>query len=176
MIIVNTKEIAIMFTIPNLISFIRLPLAFLFLQNNILFRLFIIILAMISDALDGYLARKYRLSSTFGTFLDPITDKFFVLFILGILIMEEKMMLWEAATFLTRDFSLLLYGIYLTLTRRITTYHFRAIWFGKLFTFLQFSILLALTFGFVIPSSIFTLFGILGLLALIELGWRKDSY
>lgn len=36
----------------------------------------IFIFAAATDYLDGYFARRYKVSSSFGTFLDPLADKF----------------------------------------------------------------------------------------------------
>ena len=43
-------------------------------------------LACISDFLDGYLARRFELESSFGRFLDPIADKILVVSVIFILV------------------------------------------------------------------------------------------
>ena len=64
----------------NALTFFRLPLALFFVVDNTIFRFAILFLAMFTDILDGYLARKYHLSSRFGAFIDPLMDKIFVFF------------------------------------------------------------------------------------------------
>ena len=44
--------------------------------------LFILLLASASDYWDGYLARKYSLTSVLGSILDPIADKILITFVL----------------------------------------------------------------------------------------------
>lgn len=46
--------------------------------------------AGITDALDGYIARKYNLSTPFGAFLDPVADKLIVAVALALLIEENR--------------------------------------------------------------------------------------
>ncbi len=50
--------------------------------------LFLFFLASISDYWDGFLARKYKLESTFGAVLDPIADKVLATFLILALSLE----------------------------------------------------------------------------------------
>lgn len=50
-------------------------------QNNYFYSLIIFFLAGITDYWDGYLARKFNLTSELGEVLDPIADKILIIFI-----------------------------------------------------------------------------------------------
>lgn len=158
-----------MFSLPNILSFSRAPLAFLFLSENVYLRLFAIILAMLSDSLDGYLARKKGMNSQFGAILDPIMDKFFVLFVLIVLLLEGRLEGWQVCATISRDFSLLLFGIYLGISGHWNAYQCKAIRWGKISTALQFLVLIGLTIGFVFPYYVYFVFILFGTLAFIEL-------
>lgn len=164
-----------MFTLPNFITLLRFPLALAFLQENALYRAIAIILAMVSDGLDGYIARRYGKISRFGTLIDPLADKLFVLFVLAILLGEKRLLPWEAATMLCRDFSLLLFGIYLLCKGKLSQYECRAILCGKLMTALQFTVLLGLIFHIHFPPFIYILFIVIGFSALIELYLKRKK-
>lgn len=158
-----------MFNIPNFLSLMRVPLALLFLQANPTYRALAIFIALTTDYLDGFIARRFHLVNRLGTLLDPISDKFFVFFVLGVLIRENRITEIEAALFISRDFSVMIYGCYLALRGRLANYQFRAIWCGKITTVLQFLLLFALAFGIPFSPYFYTLFIILGVLALGEL-------
>lgn len=162
-----------MFTIPNIITLIRIPCALAFLQENTVIRALAIMIAMISDGLDGYLARRYNLTSRFGTLLDPLVDKIFVFFVLAVLIEEQKIVPWQVVAMLCRDFAVMIFGVYLLVRGKFGSYEFRSIWFGKITTTLQFSVIFAIVCNAHVPSPVFFLFIILGLLALCELYFSK---
>jgi CDP-diacylglycerol--glycerol-3-phosphate 3-phosphatidyltransferase len=72
--------------VPNGITLSRIPL--LLLTVSLLFfesrwgataAVFIYALASLTDWLDGYIARKWRLESTLGAFMDALIDKIFTL-------------------------------------------------------------------------------------------------
>jgi CDP-diacylglycerol--glycerol-3-phosphate 3-phosphatidyltransferase len=158
-----------MLTLPNFITILRFPLALAFLQENPFYRALAIILAMVSDGLDGYIARRYGKISRFGTLIDPLADKIFVIIALGTLLLEKRILPWEAVTMLCRDLSILIFGAYLALKGTLAKYQFRAIWCGKLMTALQFIVLFGLVLHFTFPPAIYVLFIIIGFSALIEL-------
>jgi len=164
-----------MMTLPNILSFMRFPLAFLFLQENVAFRISGIVLAMMTDWLDGFLARRYHQTSKIGRLLDPLSDKFFVCFILTIFVIEDQIKLWEALTFFSRDLSVFIFGSYLALTRKFKSYTFRPFWSGKIFTTIQLFLLLGLTMKLIIPAYFFSLMLILGAISLFELFFKSNT-
>jgi CDP-diacylglycerol---glycerol-3-phosphate 3-phosphatidyltransferase len=166
-----------MLSLSNSLSFLRAPLAFLFLVENTTFRIVAILLAMLTDSIDGYLARRRQAVTRFGAILDPAMDKFFVFFTLTVLFCEGRLELWQACAMISRDFFLCLFGLYLSITGYWENYKFTAIRWGKVTTALQFLVLVGLTLGITFPSYLYIVFVLFGLLAFIEL-WqiRKGAH
>ncbi len=156
-------------TISNLLSAMRGPLALLFLWPSPTVRAIVIVLAMVTDGLDGFLARRWHQTSQFGAILDPIMDKFFVISVVGILFVEGDIQASQIAALICRDFAVVLFGIHLYMTKQWFRYRVRAIWSGKITTTLQFFLLLALSLGYPIPDYVYSVFIVLGIFALIEL-------
>lgn len=67
--------------IPVMLFFFYLPISGHYLICALLF-----FYAAITDYIDGFLARKYRLVSSLGTFLDPVADKLLVIITLLMLV------------------------------------------------------------------------------------------
>ena len=63
----------------------------------------IFVIAMITDYLDGYLARKYSAVSTFGKFFDPIADKFMTNSALIIMAAYNIIPIWIVVIIILRD-------------------------------------------------------------------------
>jgi CDP-diacylglycerol---glycerol-3-phosphate 3-phosphatidyltransferase len=158
-----------MINLPNFLSLLRIPLAFFFLQDNPFIRALAIVLALITDGLDGFIARRYKLVNNIGTLLDPLSDKFFVFFAIFILINEHKLSWEQGCILFCRDFSVIVYGLYLAFRHRLLNYRFRSIWCGKITTVMQLSVLLALIFDFKFPSYVYGIFILLGILSFVEL-------
>jgi CDP-diacylglycerol--glycerol-3-phosphate 3-phosphatidyltransferase len=60
--------------------------------------------ASITDALDGYLARRFKTVSSLGVFLDLTADKVFVTAILIAMVQIGLVPAWIVATIITREF------------------------------------------------------------------------
>lgn len=61
-------------------------------------------LASITDFLDGYLARKQKTVTMFGTIIDPIADKFLVIAALVLLLDMGRISIWIAVIIIVREF------------------------------------------------------------------------
>lgn len=75
--------------LPNIITSFRILLIPIFLyvyfrnpEQNLIYSVVIFFVAGFSDFLDGYLARKNNLVTTFGTVMDPLADKLMLLTVL----------------------------------------------------------------------------------------------
>jgi cardiolipin synthase (CMP-forming) len=94
-------------TIPNLITIARLLLVPLIVwlmisgQSGAAFVLFIV--AGVSDAVDGFLARSFNLRSTLGTYLDPLADKALLVSIYISLAVLAEVPLWVVILVVSRD-------------------------------------------------------------------------
>jgi len=81
------------YTIPNIITFIRIFLIPIILYllfsenpNIVLIAGFLFIISYVSDYFDGYLARTLNQSSKLGTLLDPIADKLLIASVIIVLV------------------------------------------------------------------------------------------
>ncbi|MBT3878690.1 MAG: CDP-diacylglycerol--glycerol-3-phosphate 3-phosphatidyltransferase [Candidatus Scalindua sp.] len=98
------------FNIPNRITLSRLFLAivfFVFLTYryfNVAFVIFLV--AAVTDWLDGYLARKWELSTDLGRLVDPFVDKVIICgtFIIFVHLAKEIIVPWMVITIVAREF------------------------------------------------------------------------
>ena len=93
--------------IPNLICLARIvlviPIIRSLLQEQFLFSLLLIIIAGLSDILDGYLAKKNNWRSYLGAVLDPAADKILLVSLFLTLQSMGLIPLWLTLTVITRD-------------------------------------------------------------------------
>ncbi|WP_243062866.1 CDP-alcohol phosphatidyltransferase family protein [Humibacter sp. RRB41] len=105
------------FTIPNCLSFFRLALVPIFLWFVIVgwdaWALVVLIVASVTDFLDGYLARRLGQVSRLGQLLDPAADRLYIFAALIGLAWRDLLPWWLVAVIIARDVMLLVLGIVL---------------------------------------------------------------
>ena len=98
--------------IPNLLSIVRIGLVYPILKNifigNFIVSLGYFLVASLTDALDGFLARKMKWQTYLGTLLDPIADKLLLSGTIFILWLNSYIPLYIFIIFIGRDVAILL--------------------------------------------------------------------
>ncbi|MEE0266308.1 MAG: CDP-alcohol phosphatidyltransferase family protein [Acutalibacteraceae bacterium] len=132
---VKNNSIDSVFTIPNIISFVRIfliiPFTIYFVTEEYIIAFAVILVSGVSDCLDGFLARKLNQVTELGKLLDPLADKLTlvsVLICLGILIPK---LLPMVIILVLKDVLMLAGGLYLLKQGIIPP---PAKWYGKVAT------------------------------------------
>jgi cardiolipin synthase len=98
--------------IPNLITLLRIILVpiivILLIQGFFLKALIVFVVAGLSDALDGFLARVLHQQTVLGAYLDPIADKALLVSSFVTLSILHIIPSWLAVVVISRDFIILL--------------------------------------------------------------------
>lgn len=128
---------------PGLLSLSRIPLAacFALLVEVPAAAFAVLLIAGITDVLDGWLARRLGIVSPTGAVLDPITDKLFVLTVVVTLVVTDKLSVVDVLWLSTRELGELPLVVWFVLNRRARAAradHPSANLPGKLATLLQF--------------------------------------
>lgn len=97
--------------LANTITILRLtaiiPFVYFLLRENYTVSLIFFVFAVISDALDGYFARKLRQKTKLGSFLDPLADKILIFSGNIILIYHSIIPDWYFILFMAKELSML---------------------------------------------------------------------
>lgn len=116
----SKKEI---FSIPNLISYIRLLLipafAYVYLVietgSTHYFTVLLLIVCSLTDYLDGRIARKYQMVTQLGKLIDPVADKLYQLILAIILSFNYQYMKAVCILIIAENSILFFYGGYIYL-------------------------------------------------------------
>lgn len=125
--------------LPNLITVVRLllvgPVVWMLVRGEYLWALGLFLVAGLSDALDGLLARSFNWFSRFGAIADPIADKLLLVSTSITLGVVGLLPLWLVALLMVRDLVILAGAI--TYHVLIGPYAMAPSILGKLCTFTQ---------------------------------------
>jgi cardiolipin synthase (CMP-forming) len=93
--------------IPNIITVVRillvLPTAWLLWQERYVEALVLMTIAGASDAVDGWLARRWNAVSRFGAAVDPVADKLLVAAMFVVFTIQAHLPLWLVLIVIGRD-------------------------------------------------------------------------
>lgn len=96
--------------LPNKLTLLRIFLIPVFvvvlLYEYYYYAAAIFVVASITDALDGYIARKYNLVTNFGKLMDPLADKLLVTSALICLVELGDIPAWMVIIILSREFTI----------------------------------------------------------------------
>lgn len=117
--------------IPNILSSMRIAMVgvfiFLFTREMFFAALGIYLLAIATDSLDGYLARRNNWTSDVGKVLDPLADKLMLIAALICFLLKGWIPLWLVMIVAGKELLMIVGGILLW-KREVVVY---ADWFGK---------------------------------------------
>ncbi|MEA2341022.1 MAG: CDP-diacylglycerol---glycerol-3-phosphate 3-phosphatidyltransferase [Solirubrobacteraceae bacterium] len=133
--------------LPNLLTVLRILLVPVLVAallgetpNGDLYAAVVFVVASVTDAVDGYLARRSNAITTFGKLMDPIADKLLILAALISLVSLNRLAGWVATVIIAREFAV-------TATRMAATSQgvvIAANWWGKAKTMVQVACVLCL--------------------------------
>lgn len=96
--------------LPNKLTLFRIFLIPVFiivmmlnLPSKFLIACMIFIVASLTDAMDGHIARKYNLVTDFGKFMDPLADKLLVISALTTMIEYDLVAAWMVIIIVARE-------------------------------------------------------------------------
>jgi cardiolipin synthase len=131
--------------LPNLITILRLaavPVLILFLKDErFAAALVLFIAAGFSDALDGYIAKRWNYITRLGAILDPLADKLMLVSTYVMLAWLDALPFWLVLAVVSRD--ALIVGGYLVYTTLYGPVQMRPSVYSKLNTLAQISLVVA---------------------------------
>jgi cardiolipin synthase (CMP-forming) len=164
--------------LPSLVSFLRLPLAVLFVRvvDEPELALATLMASAATDVVDGFLARKLGQATATGAVIDAVFDKVFAATVIATLIVESRLA-WPMALLLgTREIGelpLVLWWMLRRDRRQARAEDPRANWLGKAVTVLQFASVAAVLKGSALELPVLAATAVTGVFASVFY-WKRE--
>ncbi len=163
---------------PSLISLLRLPLAWIFVQvaDRPVAALSVLFLGGLSDVIDGWWARSTNQATPTGAVVDGVTDKAFAATVVVTLMFHYELSCYGVVALAAREIlelPLVLWWALHRAQRHAKALAPKANWLGKLATVVQFVVVVAVLLGQSWTTPLFWLCGAVGTLA-ASIYWRRE--
>jgi phosphatidylglycerophosphate synthase len=159
--------------IPNALTVSRMGLAVAFPWIPEGSRTGLLSVALATEFLDGFLARRFGWASRSGQLLDPIADKLLFAVVVGVFLAEERLTWLELAAVSVREAGVLIGVTWIAVHGRWKYFHaMKAERLGKITTALQYAVFFVVAFGHPIPLPLLVATFLAGLGAALHY-WRE---
>ena len=142
-------------TVPNQITLLRLGVLpfflILVLYEKYDWALFVLVFVALTDAVDGYLARRLHQRSALGAYLDPIADKLLLSSSFIVLAMLKQIPWWLTMLVLSRDVLLLVVAAVILIIQGYRP--FPPSLLGKATTFFELALVFFVVFAAAYPNG-----------------------
>jgi cardiolipin synthase (CMP-forming) len=142
-------------TVPNQITLLRLGFLPFFLilvfYEEYRWALLVLVFVALTDAIDGFLARRLHQKSALGAYLDPIADKLLLSSSFVVLAMEKKIAWWLTIMVLSRDVLLLVVAAVILIVLGYRP--FPPSLLGKATTFFEIALVFFVVFAAAFPND-----------------------
>ena len=131
--------------IPNILTTVRVAMVPLFaysmlcLHNQVLGAI-IFVLAGITDVIDGYIARHFKMTTNFGMIYDPFADKLMQITAVICLVILDMIPKWLLAIVIAKELTMIVIGGILYLRKIVV----RSNWYGKTATVIFYAAVLCI--------------------------------
>ena len=159
-------------TLPNLLSISRLALAVAFiLANRADVRIVLVMMALATDYLDGWIARQFGPMTRMGALLDPVTDRVFALVGVSTFLFEGTLTTSQYFIMISRD---LMTAVGFLVARAMPSLRgvaFQARFPGKLVTVLQLATFIAILIRPSAAGPMILVIAVVSLWAIADYTW-----
>jgi phosphatidylglycerophosphate synthase len=159
-------------SLPNLLSISRLALAaaFVVLERTDI-RIVLVMVALATDYLDGWIARQFGPMTRTGLFLDPFADRVFVLVGVSVFLFEGTLSTWEYFVMISRDLMTAIGFLVARTMPSLRAVAFQARFPGKLVTGLQLATFIAILLRPSAAEPMILVVAVVSLWAVVDYTW-----
>lgn len=159
-------------SLPNLLSLSRLALAAAFVAfDRVDVRIVLVMSALATDYLDGWIARQFGPMTRMGALLDPFTDRVFALVGVSVLLFEGVLSTVGYFVMISRDLMTAVGFLVARMMPSLRAVAFQARFPGKLVTVLQLATFIVILLRPSLSEPLLWMIALVSLWAIVDYTW-----